>query len=60
MCRYSLPSLHQYRHLQNWQDLGRYVQQLQQDGLHVVLIFDPAIDVTSEPFTRALEKASVF
>uniref|UniRef100_A0A0M3HTR8 NtCtMGAM_N domain-containing protein n=1 Tax=Ascaris lumbricoides TaxID=6252 RepID=A0A0M3HTR8_ASCLU len=43
---------------QNWQDLGRYVQQLQQDGLHVVLIFDPAIDVTSEPFTRALEKAS--
>uniref|UniRef100_A0A914ZIJ3 P-type domain-containing protein n=2 Tax=Parascaris univalens TaxID=6257 RepID=A0A914ZIJ3_PARUN len=45
---------------QNWQGLGGYVRQLQQDGLHVVLIFDPAIDVISESFTRAVEKDVAF
>uniref|UniRef100_A0A183U3Y7 Sucrase-isomaltase n=1 Tax=Toxocara canis TaxID=6265 RepID=A0A183U3Y7_TOXCA len=28
----------------NWQNLGQFVNQLHNEGLHVILIFDPAID----------------
>ncbi|VDK17409.1 unnamed protein product [Anisakis simplex] len=43
-----------------WSKIGEFVDQMHKENLHAILIFDPAIDVTSEPFKRARQKNATF
>uniref|UniRef100_A0A915E5B5 P-type domain-containing protein n=1 Tax=Ditylenchus dipsaci TaxID=166011 RepID=A0A915E5B5_9BILA len=45
---------------QNWSDFPVLAQRLHQEGMHLILIFDPAIQVDYEVFERALQKNASF
>uniref|UniRef100_A0A1I7XBP7 NtCtMGAM_N domain-containing protein n=1 Tax=Heterorhabditis bacteriophora TaxID=37862 RepID=A0A1I7XBP7_HETBA len=44
----------------NWSDFPAYVDQLHNEGLHVILIFDPAIEVDYGSFKRAIDQEASF
>lgn len=44
----------------NWSGFGAYVDQLHNQGLHLILIFDPAIEVDYASFERALQQNASF
>ncbi|KAI1719105.1 glycosyl hydrolases family 31 domain-containing protein [Ditylenchus destructor] len=44
----------------NWSTLPNLAQELHKQGIHLILVFDPAIEVTYDVFKRALEKSVAF
>lgn len=42
-----------------WGDFPAYAEQKHKEGLKLTLIFDPAIEVDYEPFSRAIQKVSI-
>ncbi|KAI1730110.1 glycosyl hydrolases family 31 domain-containing protein [Ditylenchus destructor] len=44
----------------NWSTLPDLAQELHKQGIHLILVFDPAIEVTYDVFQRALEKNVAF
>ncbi|VDD85472.1 unnamed protein product [Enterobius vermicularis] len=45
----------QFFSLQKWKGFGNYAEELHNKNIKVILIFDPAVDVTTEAFQEALE-----
>ncbi|KHJ83754.1 glycosyl hydrolase, family 31, partial [Oesophagostomum dentatum] len=43
----------------NWADFGAYVDELHKMGLHLILIFDPAVEVDYATFQRGRDKVRV-
>ena len=44
--------------LQKWSDFPNYAKKLHDDGLHLFLIFDPAIQVDYDSYKRGVEMVS--
>ncbi|KHN85505.1 Maltase-glucoamylase, intestinal [Toxocara canis] len=43
-----------------WKEFNDYAEQLHRDGLHLILIFDPAVEVDYATFERAIEMNASF
>uniref|UniRef100_A0A915E7Q9 Uncharacterized protein n=1 Tax=Ditylenchus dipsaci TaxID=166011 RepID=A0A915E7Q9_9BILA len=44
----------------NWASLPQYMKELHQKGMHMILIFDPAVEVDYDSFQRALQMNASF
>uniref|UniRef100_A0A0M3HM53 Glyco_hydro_114 domain-containing protein n=1 Tax=Ascaris lumbricoides TaxID=6252 RepID=A0A0M3HM53_ASCLU len=39
---------------EGWEQLPKYIEQIHSENMHIVLIFDPAVQVDGQPFARGL------